>query len=442
MPRPFEHADGFLACIRQLNGWVGEQALRRYQVDLLRREDFTLVSPFDGRRWPLQSSLLLTSDQIAYAFDDGRFYLLVGAQHEGYPLALAFDRRGQRWWRLPAEGPMQAVDAVALAGLASAIERVQGLADEDSRVHALFGDGNFAHLIWNGLPAVAALQNMEFDRCAVEFVSRCDPLGRPRDLVEGIDDLRISGWDERPELHHGRRFRHCALLGAQYLPADLAAAVVARCHAQASADCQRQRARIRADGRKVVWLSLRSRRRDCLNQVDFLSELIVELDRRRSLILLIDGFSFPDCVCPEFFDDYRRRVDAAFAQLQQRCPPLASALARGDALLLNGGSLFDAISLASLAHFYVCHGGTQQHKIGWLYSTPGVVHLPNPSPGVAAWYAAHSAIARPPQCIPTELVEVADEPELSLQERSYRIEVAPAVQFTLAQAAPVLGFAV
>jgi hypothetical protein len=77
---------------------------------------------------------------------------------------------------------------------------------------------------------------------------------------------------------------------------------------------------------------------------------------------------------------------------------------------LTGCSLAEGIAHAGYAQFYICHHGTQQHKIGWLYPTPGLVHT-NPSITAtqpAGWVADQSEIAVAPAYLPIDLVEHAD----------------------------------
>jgi hypothetical protein len=69
--------------------------------------------------------------------------------------------------------------------------------------------------------------------------------------------------------------------------------------------------------------------------------------------------------------------------------------------------LAEAIAFASVANFYICHHGTQQHKIGWIYDVPGVIHA---SPSVvksqpAHWVQSQSEGSVLPVYVPDHLVK-------------------------------------
>ena len=395
---------------------------------------FSVTSPFDGRACPIEVSLLLASDRIAYRFNGGRFHLLTGPQHEGYPLDRLVDSDAGRVWKLDGEGGhlhRQEDQAYAYANIATDLATFQDETEAEPRLHALFGDGNFAHLAWNGWPALAEIPGLGLDLENVTFVSRCDPLGDPRKLFPWLSEMTLDQWDDRPDLHRGGRFRNAVLLGANHLPARLARSIARLCRERANPRLRAAYERLDADGRRVIWLSLRRRARDCVNQIPFLGALIDRIERLGSVSLILDGFSFPDCPLPDFFHDYRHRVEEDFAALVEACPALARMIDRDQALFLNGCSLFEAIDAAGQADFYVSHGGTQQHKVGWFHPVPGVIHVPNPGDSVEQWYGAQSELALPPRCIPASAIEVDDGAACAPAERSYRINVDAGVEFVL-----------
>ncbi len=433
----------FLNDIERLNEWLGPQALRRYQIDWLEDDSGSVISPFDGKPQPLQACYLIASNQIAYQFDGGRFYLLVGPQQWGYPLRYLIDAEAGRLLEIrplasgglfePQSSPWPVED------LLSTVQGLRERAPVNQRTHALFGDGNFAHLLWNGWPALAALPDQSLSLNKVRFVSRCDPMGDAAQLFPWLRALDVTAWDDRTDLHAGAAFQRAVFLGASYLSASLASQVRSYCERQADQDIKRDLDRLADQARCVIWLSLRRRARDCPNTVDFLSALIPHLLDHPSVGILIDGFSMPDCRVPDVFHDYRRGVDKDFSSLLRRCPQLPGLIDIGRAIYLNGRSIHDAITAASVANAYICHGGTQQHKIGWLHAVPGVVHLPNPRASVSKWYALQSEVALAPACMPASAIEIDPDPALPEAQRSYRLRVDEAVAFTLRELAPILA---
>ena len=70
-------------------------------------------------------------------------------------------------------------------------------------------------------------------------------------------------------------------------------------------------------------------------------------------------------------------------------------------------NLAEAITLAGMADYYVCHTGTLQHKVAWLHNTPGIVHTNRVGlqPAAAAWLADQVEGGRPPALLAPERVE-------------------------------------
>jgi hypothetical protein len=52
------------------------------------------------------------------------------------------------------------------------------------------------------------------------------------------------------------------------------------------------------------------------------------------------------------------------------------------------------MAAARHADFYICHSGTQQHKIGWLYDVPGIIHTNAYfSNNYSTWWVAQMAMS-------------------------------------------------
>ena len=449
------HLSDFLTAIHRSNEWRATAALRHYQLEILGGLGFSVPSPFDGESYSIEASFLIASDQIAYSFCNANFYLLVGPQYAGYPLDRLVDTVKKRMYTIITDEDEPALteagglsDFENLMGMIDSLQRQSALSDSrradstitpqngpdiypDEQIHALFGDGNFAHLVWNGWPAIAELPNFNLDLDPVCFVSRCDPLGDPRMLFPWLEGTQLCNWDDRSDLHRGRRLDQAVLLGSSFLPAALAGDVLELCKRLADTVLMDQGKQFRARGKPVVWMSLRRRARDCINNVEFLADLIERIGHYEDVSLIMDGFAYPDCPLPDFFHDYRKHVDNDFERLLKLCPALVEIVDDGRLCFLNGCSIFDAIALGSYADFYVSHGGTQQHKISWFHAVPGVIHLPNPSPSVEAWYAAQSEIALPPQCIPASAIDVEISDMSNAEEQSYRILIEEGVEFTM-----------
>ena len=130
----------------------------------------------------------------------------------------------------------------------------------------------------------------------------------------------------------------------------------------------------------------------------------------RPVRVLIDGFSLPDDI------GIRGRYDepALRARNASVCDQAARLLAAAETRGWRNLTLHDltacntplSMSLAGRATFYLCHKGTQQHKIAWLYDVPGLIHgseavLAN----LSVWWTAEMALSPfLPKLVPAETI--------------------------------------
>ncbi len=186
----------------------------------------------------------------------------------------------------------------------------------------------------------------------------------------------------------------------------------------------------------VTWLSLRIDARTADNQEQFLEQLMIAVaERFPNAGFILDGFSYP-----ADFDSalYRQpgsgdaghrpmlrrllprgsgylartmksreqavtaRVSGFMRRLQKRIPsPIVS---------VSGLGLVDSIYLGHLADYYVCHAGTLQHKIAWIYNIPGAVHsnTTGVGKGTGRWLANQLEEGLQPFMVPPEHIDDLD----------------------------------
>ena len=107
--------------------------------------------------------------------------------------------------------------------------------------------------------------------------------------------------------------------------------------------------------------------------------------------------------------------------------------------------LAEAVYLARLADYYVCHTGSLQHKIAWFHNTPGTVHAnaAGLQAGAAKWLADQLEGGRPPRLLSSQLVSDLDTIRTTNQvarNRDYRInDIAGAVAEILDDLSVVTG---
>jgi hypothetical protein len=76
----------------------------------------------------------------------------------------------------------------------------------------------------------------------------------------------------------------------------------------------------------------------------------------------------------------------------------------------TGLNLADTITLAGTADYYVCHAGTLQHKIAWMYNIHGIVHsnTTGVQQGVQNWLADQLEGGVKPSLVSAEYVKDLD----------------------------------
>ena len=187
----------------------------------------------------------------------------------------------------------------------------------------------------------------------------------------------------------------------------------------------------------VIWLSARLDARTLDNQTEFLTSLITRIAVQYPQAgFILDGFSFASDFESEIYQqgvssDASKNTAAGAEEGRSSGAFLASAdksrerevtayVTELQSILgghlpnpvinVSGMNLTDAIYLAGIAHYYVCHAGTLQHKIAWLHNTPGIVHsnIAGLEPGVPMWLADQLEGGMEPGVIPGEYVKDLD----------------------------------
>jgi hypothetical protein len=119
----------------------------------------------------------------------------------------------------------------------------------------------------------------------------------------------------------------------------------------------------------VLWVSIRTGLRVCLNQVDLIANAISSLAKgRHSIGVIFDGFTFGigaprnDTVVTNEIKIIEEIMDKVVGNVE--------------AMYLNGNELPLSFLWSTAADFYIANHGTIQHKIGWFADAPGIVHAP------------------------------------------------------------------
>ena len=470
-----EAAGDLARAIEQANAFVSARILRSYQRDIALKGGFSLCSPFDGKPVSAAACHIFNLGDaahgnlgIAYRFAGPRpLWLLASSVKDGFPLTEAY---------LPTEDTsIWSLDEnlTALHGpWKSALRRLElgGRSWPYSRpAHqptVLVGHPNFAHHLWNELPALWACRALaeEEGLPAPRVQAIYEPLLPVTRLLphSAPPVARVSTFGEVTGVHD----RLVTRLGSTRVTASLRARVLASLPDEATGrpsfvDSQERL----TNCSPVFWLSVRVDARTADNQEDFLLSLVPALASAHPRCgFIIDGFSYPADFSHGIYRQgepdagsesqgegrgflgsamrVRERavgaaIDALTRQLEQRCDnPL---------VVVSGRDLPEAIALAGRADYYICHAGTLQHKVAWLHNIPGMVHANRVGlrPGAARWLADQLENGRAPSLVSPEAVDDLDTIRTANQverNRDYHfIDIPGVVAAILADVDRVLG---
>jgi hypothetical protein len=401
-----------------LDQYVFDRRLRTYQAELARGRPLVFPDPWTGLPVECCGTVLNAAKSFSYRFlgSDGEFWLLTADISSGYSLAGLYLEQERVFIRLSDLLSEQSIERHV-----DAIERSIRPEPVASRANRMvLGHPNFAHFVWNELAAAIALEGCEVAVGRVTTVHEpILPLNLLVDWLKGEPPEVLS----TSELHVNELYCHDAVLfapGSQLIDISTKKRVVDRCLEHRPPPCDA----VPGHGTFNLWISLRLLYRRALNDGEFVLNLIIaQLTKHAQMTVMLDGYSLPDDVATPFryyADDQRKeaeRVRALAARLISQVPEHLAARVYD----LTGMTVPTAIAAASLADFYICHHGTQQHKIGWLNATPGLIHanVEVLESGPAGWVQSQSEGSIAPIYVPTEMVRNDNDPQNSRAENPY-----------------------
>jgi hypothetical protein len=424
----------FLASAEKLNAFVAPLRLRQYQSDILDHGRFEIVSPHTGELLRITRGHFLKG-RIAYQMPDtSPSWLLTGNFASQFELSYlitetsvhtlfdipvagtnspherglkAFHRQRAKLW-----DDLLRKEKSARPSPNAAKERGQAL---DEGVTMVIGHPNFAHHLWNELSALDEwLQHAtdeSLDRLTV--LALWEPLGPLEEIFPRLSRAKIVRGSRKAV----RKRRHSASLlvhpSARFIPTRLRERVRDYCAARASLSAMPP---LRDDAWPRVWISIRLKSRTPDNLDEFLLKTIARFFATWTKgEILLDGFSFP----VGFLEDPRTEklqgkfaetsadCDAFIAKLRERVLSQLGKRVASRVRSVSGLDLASAITLAGRCHFYVCHGGTLQHKIAWIHNIPGVLHGLKVS---GSWHAEQIEDGLVPKRIPPRWIAPTTEP--------------------------------
>ena len=402
----------FLADIVARQSGEREAYGRRYQRDIIHERQFKTISPLTGEAHIAARSTFVHG-RVFYRFPDPFGYYVSSARIKlGYPLAALYVPRANcllKWDSLAG-----AVEPHHIKLLTSLIARQPDQETSDPAVQIVMGHDNFAHHLWNELPALEQLVTKDCNAPFPRLIVRRETLG-------AIDRIfpELQGWDIRRPSGDTWYFGNdpdglYVNLGSHRISSSLRARIVTHAQAQTSAATRALIGEVNALGGPVFWISVRTVNPTMTNQRDVLVAIAEGiLQQYAKCCILFDGFSTPRDMSragPVSLRYYaatveaaRDEADATIETVLSHAGPTAAQAIRNVA----GLDVLDSMALAQLADVYFCHLGTTQHKIGWTANKPGIIHanrtLLATRPEI--WHGEALEAGREPLAIPEDMVE-------------------------------------
>lgn len=398
------------ALLAYLNAFVADRRLRRYQADILRTGTIGFGDLF-GAHGPVFSGCLYYAPPKAFAYrfviDGMGYWLITDLATQGYPIVAVYDEASTALLYDGADPTadlkgflgrqVRDIQAVASGGAARAVP--------EPRVVLVSGFANYAHHMWNELPALLDIErwpSTKIDEIAVVY----EPFGPFEQTVRWPDAPPIRRTSDA-ELGGDGQFREALLFtpGSSVVTAETRLRLREVCATFANGNLPEDR------GAFTVWVSLRRMYRHATNMLPLLASVIRRIESAGLAVdIMLDGFSPPfDVAVKHRYDTdyYIRHQQIVEAQARAFIAEVAPACRHVRLLDTTWASLPTAITIAARADFYICHHGTQQHKIGWMYDIPGLIHgnvpisAQNPRGG---WAQAQCDSPVQPDYIPAQFI--------------------------------------
>lgn len=130
----------------------------------------------------------------------------------------------------------------------------------------------------------------------------------------------------------------------------------------------------------VLWVTAKLGDRAFMDEAAVIGDLVTRLSQLLPKAgFILDGSSYPwDFHHNSNYDGFFRNhiagltatADSHIQDIVQRLP----AEVRARTKVLNGIGVQEEIVWGRVADFYIAHGGSMQHKIGWIHDIPGYIH--------------------------------------------------------------------
>ena len=382
---------------------VQKKIIHNYQYNFLRDGYLYAPSPNTGKDTRCTESFALDEKIIFYRFDveENQFYAIATNLAAGFPISGIYIpskklliKFGDRFWG--ANYAMIEKFHIAYSTIP------KNTPSCENQTYVVSGCTNYAHHLWNQLPALYALGdifqqafNNKYNlkkliyfflkkgrRKNITLIMLNEPLGPVDDIfpiLKHCNIVRMSYADlENYCLNNPGLY---ITLGSNYVPKHVRESVAKYASIRKSNRIKIYIKKLTKKEGQVFWISVREPNRTITNQEEFFVNLAISiLQEFPKSKIIFDGYSIPEDI--NLPNRHEAKLIEISIQIEHdlieriiKTISLKQGLKSSDILFnCSGLRILDSIALAQLATFYVCHHGTIQHKIGWFTETPGYVH--------------------------------------------------------------------
>lgn len=430
------HFGEFVESVALLNLFQFNRYILNYQHNILSTGRFSIISPYSGKILEFSANFYFQTQKIYYLFeeDNHTIFLVTDDIGWGWPVRFLIFPKEETVYALDKDANIKTVQRHDLLVATKYFIRVYQPKKRTGKIHILLGHPNFAHYLWNELSALDYLISnavLSTDRFQYELINLFQPLGPVEGLID-FDQLKetFTSVSAIPELHETNvQFEGSLLrIGARLVTGKLKEKLKKQIK-----DLYGQRNRGPAlSHNPVFWISMKDTvsNRVFINQLEFLSRLVMNiLKKYPQCNFVFDAFSLPlDYKENPMYKHYREQFNLLKEsagnerrKLLEICNRENPAL-QGKIILTDQDSLFSSIYHAQFTDFYICHAGSLQHKIGWIYHVPGVIHLPQAKPGHARYHMSQTENAADVFLLPDEFVEEIPDSNQIQRNRNYIVK--------------------
>lgn len=357
--------------------------LRRYQRDLYIRGAFAPEGLLQDFACTFLGTVTFANKAYAWRFYSARlevdFWVLSSLCNEGYLLEGVYIARSRTFIGLAGrsfDNPAQQHQLSVCrrykdGGRAASLE-----SPRPSRVVLRVGHDNYAHFMWNELPALILCEQY-ISHAGLEVVVINEPIAALEALWYVPPDAPLTKASQQHYIPLDDSLYPFVIfsVGGSAVTQAAKQRIIAAC-LQLETDSGMA---FQKTGAWVIWVSLRVTFRHAVNLDEALLALVRRLGSMEGTFdLLLDGWSVPgDLIASERYNVEAMMANQIAVQAEAaRLVSLTREMGLSNVVLhdFTAASTPVSMSLARHADFYICHGGTQQHKIGWLYDVPGIIH--------------------------------------------------------------------